>query len=43
MKVKNIKTYTLKEILDAWKKAYNEDIKTEYKGFLECLRKKQEK
>jgi len=33
--------YTLKEILEAWKKAYNEDVKKEYKGFLKCLKKKQ--
>ena len=33
-----MKTYTLKEIKKAWSNAYNEDIKTEYKGFITLLK-----
>ena len=31
--------YTLKEIKKAWSNAYNENIKTEYKGFISLLKK----
>jgi hypothetical protein len=31
--------YTIKEIKKAWANAYNEDIKTEYKGFITLLKK----
>jgi hypothetical protein len=34
-----MKAYTLKEIKKAWSNAYNEDIKTEYKGFIALLKK----
>ena len=34
-----MKTYTFKEIKKAWSNAYNEDIKTEYKGFIDLLKK----
>ncbi len=30
--------YTLKEIKKAWSNAYNENIKTEYKGFINLLK-----
>lgn len=34
-----MKTYTLREIKKAWSNAYNENIKTEYKGFINLLKR----
>ena len=34
-----MRAYTLKQIKKAWSNAYNEDIKTEYKGFISLLKK----
>ena len=34
-----MKKYTLKEIKKAWQNAYNENIETEYKGFITSLKK----
>ena len=31
--------YTIKDIKKAWSNAYNEDIRTEYKGFISSLKK----
>lgn len=38
-KVLNMKNYTIKQIRKAWFSAYNEDIKIEYKGFINLLKK----
>jgi hypothetical protein len=38
-KVLNMKNYTIKQIRKAWLSAYNEDIKIEYKGFINLLKK----
>jgi hypothetical protein len=35
-----MKKYTLKEIKKAWNNAYNENIETEYKGFINSLKNK---
>jgi hypothetical protein len=38
-----MKQYTLKEIKKLWYLAYGEDITTEYKGFLNLLKKTKNK
>ncbi len=38
-----MKKYTIAQILKAWAAAYGEDMKKEYRGFLKCLKKKQDK
>ena len=35
---KYARIFTLKEIKKAWSNAYNENIKTEYKGFINSLK-----
>ena len=34
-----MKNYTMKQIKKAWYCAYNENINTEYKGFISLLKK----
>jgi len=38
-----MKQYTLKEIKKLWYLAYDEDMTTEYKGFLNLLKKQKTK
>ena len=34
--------YTITEILEAWEDCYGEDMKTEYSGFVDKLKEKEE-
>ena len=35
-----MKTYTLEQIKKSWYSVYNENIETDYKGFINILKKK---